>query len=210
MFQFRRIAAAAALVGAMPFASAAVLTFDDLSGSSFFTSNYQGFQFGTNSAATNAFFYTNDTSTYPALSGSTFVAVDFSLYNNANFYQGTTAASLAGAQQLITSATPFVFNGASFAGSGRAGETIGYRLYVGNSVVFTTATPVALSLTYTQVDSGYSGLVTGVEIFGHQGYYAMDNFTYNVTAVPEPGTYALMVAGLAAVGGVAARRRRSV
>jgi len=43
-------------------------------------------------------------------------------------------------------------------------------------------------------------------------YWAMDDFTVNVTAaVPEPSTYALMVAGLAVVAAMAglARRRRS-
>lgn len=36
----------------------------------------------------------------------------------------------------------------------------------------------------------------------------IDNFHYSVTAVPEPSTYALMLAGLG-VAGVAARRRRA-
>ena len=209
MFRSFRIAATTALIVAMPAASADVLTFNDLSGLAFFTSDYQGFRFGTNSTSTNAFFHSDDNTVYPAFGGvGSYVAVDPALYNNSNFYQGTTSASLAGPLQLITSATPFQFQSAFFAGSGRV-ETIGYRLYVGNAVVF-NSTPVAVNLAYTEVSSGYAGLITGVEIFGHQGFYALDNFTYSrsVAAVPEPATFTLVFAGLAAASGAAVRRRR--
>ena len=207
MSQLRRVAAAAALLCAMPFASAAVLTFNDLpAGTAFFTSNYQGFQFGTNAAATNAFFYSNAaTVNYMPFGGTgNFVAVDYQIYDNNNPYQGTTAASLSGPQQLITNTTPFRFDGAYFSGS----DSIGFKLYVGNTVVFTTVTPTPVTPgTTALVPSGYAGFVTGVEIFGRQGFYAMDNFTY--TLVPEPQTYALMAAGLLAVGGLARRRSGS-
>ena len=33
-----------------------------------------------------------------------------------------------------------------------------------------------------------------ITVEGYQGYFAMDNFTY--APVPEPGTYALMIAGV--------------
>ena len=44
----------------------------------------------------------------------------------------------------------------------------------------------------------------------NQGFFNMgvDNVSINVAAVPEPGTYALMLAGLAGVGFVARARRR--
>jgi hypothetical protein len=57
------------------------------------------------------------------------------------------------------------------------------------------------------VASGYTGPVTGVVVNGIKQYYAMDDFTVN-TPVPEVQSYALMLAGLAAVG--AAVRRRTV
>ena len=212
MFRSFRTAATTALILATLPASADVLTFNDLSGLAFFTSDYQGFRFGTNSASTNAFFYSNDQSVYPAFGGvGSYVAVDPALYNNSNFFQGTTSATLAGPLQLITSATPFQFQSAFLAGSGRP-ETIGYKLYAGSTLVF-TSTPVAVNLNYTEVSSGYAGFITGVEIFGHQGYYALDNFTYSrsvVSAVPEPATFTLVFAGLAAAGGAAVRRRRLV
>jgi PEP-CTERM motif len=42
---------------------------------------------------------------------------------------------------------------------------------------------------------------------GNDHGLAIDNFTLSVTAVPEPGTYALLLAGLGVVGVVARRRR---
>lgn len=56
---------------------------------------------------------------------------------------------------------------------------------------FTTALPIT-SLTLTSTASVYAG---------------MDNFTVG-SAVPEPGTYAMMALGLAAMGGFVARRRK--
>jgi hypothetical protein len=114
-----RLAGAIVLTCAMPLASATVLTFDDLgSGQGFFLSNYQGFMFGTNNIVTTAWFHTDETSTfYAPHSGSVYIATDFQLYSGAA-YEAT---------QPISSATPFVFNGAWFSG----GETVGYQLYLG-------------------------------------------------------------------------------
>ena len=42
---------------------------------------------------------------------------------------------------------------------------------------------------------------------GNDHGLAIDNFSFSVTAVPEPGTYALLLAGLGIVGFVARRRR---
>jgi hypothetical protein len=62
----------------------------------------------------------------------------------------------------------------------------------------------------------YFGIADGGNFFGDPGYYDDNSGEYQVkylvttvgTVVPEPSTYALMLAGLAAVG-LAARRRRT-
>jgi hypothetical protein len=58
------------------------------------------------------------------------------------------------------------------------------------------------------VNSGYTGLVDEVVILGTQGFYALDDFTYNEsTGVPEPTSLALVL--LAGAAGVGATRRRA-
>lgn len=51
-----------------------------------------------------------------------------------------------------------------------------------------------------------TGTASGIGIGSDSASYSG---TLNVTAVPEPGTYAMMLAGLAAVGFIAARRPRN-
>lgn len=43
----------------------------------------------------------------------------------------------------------------------------------------------------------------------HNGFFAMDDFRFQVAAVPEPSTYALMIGGLGLVGFMARRRRQN-
>ena len=180
-------------------AAATVLNFDDLTGISYFTSNYGGFRLGTNNIADTAWFHSDEqTSFYAARSGSEYVATDFQLYTSNPF---TTT-------QPISNTTPFVFNGAYFSGS----DSVHYLLYLGNSLVYTSAPSADLTETPTFVASGYNGLVNSVVIYGHQGFYALDDFTYNVPpvtpSVPEPATWAMMMVGMGAVG--FAMRRKSL
>jgi hypothetical protein len=192
------VVAAAAL--AIPVgASASVLTFDDLAGSAFFGSAYHGFNFGTDNTQTTAWFYTDASgTTYQPHSGASYVGTDYSLYSGAQLEP----------TQAITSATSFIFNGAWFSG----GDSIEYALYDGAQLVYTSAAPAQLTATSQYVASGYAGLVTGVVILGKQGYYAMDDFTYNeaapASAVPEPGNLALALAGLMAMFATLGRRKR--
>jgi hypothetical protein len=50
-----------------------------------------------------------------------------------------------------------------------------------------------------------SGQNFSVSDFSH---FAIDNITYNVSAVPEPESYAMLLAGLGALGFIGKRRRR--
>jgi hypothetical protein len=186
---------------AAPVANANVLTFDDLSGSAYFTSTYDGFSFGNLDGQTNQWYWSDAVdSAYPARSGSTTVSTDASLFNGLPSEDA----------MAITSATQFIFQGAYFSGpsatlTGTPAE-ISYKLYDGSTLVYTSAPSAALDDVSTFVASGYTGDVTSVVISGPQGYYAMDNFTFSA-AVPEPMTTAMMLAGIGALGFLARRHR---
>lgn len=192
----RKVAAAVALVAALPAAQADVLNFDDLNSFGFFSAPYQGFSFGTLDSKTGAWLYDN-VSTAPFVSKSplSHVATDFHLYTPGNLWEDA---------QAITSPVDFKFDGAWFSGYNK----VKFKLYLNGGLVFTSGESAELSATPAFLASGYTGLVDAVVVSGEQGYYAMDDFTYNTAVVPEPSTYALMALGLCAVGFVANRRRR--
>lgn len=56
------------------------------------------------------------------------------------------------------------------------------------------------------ITSGTTG-ISKVVLEGSSGYYAYDDLEFNVSAVPEPETYALMLAGLGLLGVVSRRRK---
>ena len=72
------------------------------------------------------------------------------------------------------------------------------------------------TFTPTSDADSYRGFTTAVPITslvlgapGANRFSNMDNLTVGgVAAVPEPGTYAMMALGLAAIGGFVARRRK--
>ncbi|MFN0185104.1 MAG: spondin domain-containing protein [Aquabacterium sp.] len=61
--------------------------------------------------------------------------------------------------------------------------------------------------------AGFNGLTTGANYVFHSGLAAADNvyrISFEIAPVPEPQTWALLLAGLAGVGAVARRRRAAL
>ncbi len=113
------------------------------------------------------------------------------------------------------------FNAASYDGTADFGGPSG-RSYLGLSADSSTARTFTDSATLAMF-TGPGTVTTRLSAQGASGYlssgnidtqfrtrasgYASVTYAYQVTAVPEPGTWALMVAGLGMVGWLSARRR---
>lgn len=189
---FRKLALAA-VIGCIGTAGhAAVYTFEELPvGLAFFTSNYQGFRFGDNSAVTNPWFYTSfSTADYQPSSGRIFAATDYRLYSGGLWDE----------TQPITNATAFKFDGAWFSG----GDQVRYKLFNDGVLVHTSDVSAMLSGTPVWVPSGYDRFVNSVVVVGRQGFFAMDDFT--ATPVPEASSLAMFAAGLLTLGAFMRRR----
>lgn len=177
------VGALASLASLAPVASATVLTFDDLA-DGYLPTNYGGL----NWALEGWTAFSTEQSPFTAHSGAGRIATQWG---------GDDVAATIG---LIK---PTVFQGAYFAGL--TGAEVSFKLYLGGNLVASssllnpTATPTFLS-------SGYKGLVDTVVVSSrdHAGF-VMDDFTFTA-AVPEPESYALMLAGLGLMGAVARRR----
>ena len=183
---------------------------------------YYGFNFGTLGSSTNPWYAAEDicptciltSNEYGASSGDTVVAVD-----------NRFAPSVSGdfdPSPAITSTTPFRFIGAAFTGgisNGTNGNKVKYELLdqFGATIATTadlTATQPALAPTGLLtnrpvfISNPLSGtFVYGVRIQSKWALYAMDDFTFNTAPIPEPATYAMLLAGLGVVGAMARRRR---
>ncbi|MCE1225332.1 MAG: PEP-CTERM sorting domain-containing protein [Geobacteraceae bacterium] len=170
------VALALCLVAAT--AQATVLTFDELNGQDSLPSNYAGLTWG---SGWDYYDWSQD----PYNPASAPVRV----YNNYG-------------DPSVGFATPSVFDGAYFAGSG----TASYSLYLDNQLVYTSGA-IYLSAAPTWLASGYSQSVDYVHLNVSQGSFVMDNFTFNEGSapVPEPSTFILLGAGLA---GLAYTRKR--
>jgi hypothetical protein len=181
----RTLLVGAAGVAFLPLASATVLGFDDLGADGLVPAHYGGLDW----SGSDWFAFGEAQDPYTAHSG------DFRV---------TSGFGDADAATAIKFGTAAVFDGAWFAGL--SGATVTFDLYYHGQQVATSAT-LDPSATPAFLGSGYKGLVDEVIVASPgQGSYVMDDFTFT-QAVPEPETYALMLAGLGVVGMTLRRTR---
>ncbi len=175
-------------------ASAETLTFEGFSDRSPITSNYGGLSWDNFSVFNTAFANTNGY-VNGVVSG-----------NNVAYNRFANPAS-------ISSSTAFTLNSAYFTGAWNDGLTIrvtgtGITNYSTDIVVSTTA-PTNFVFNWSGLTSvnfsSFGGTPAGYS--GEGAHFAMDNLTINVAAVPEPETYALLLAGLGIIGAAARRRK---
>jgi hypothetical protein len=177
-------------IGVCAHASAAriIVEFEDLSGTGLIADGYGGINWNDNFS-----FYDTAEAPFTPNSGST---VAFSNY--AKTEPGTQFT------QAFSFASPVLFEGAYFSGNP---FTLALDYYlggvrVGGIAIVTSATPTFLAGLPTAVDE--------VRVTGNTGNWVMDDVTYETvvpSAVPEPATWAMMIAGFG-LAGAAARRRR--
>ena len=180
-----QLALAFACAAAAPFASATVLTFDDVATDGLVAANYGGLDW----SAGDWFAFGGEQAPFTPHSGSVRIASGFG---------DADAATAIGLGDGKT------FQGAWFAGYDDVSVT--FELYEHGTLVATSAT-LGTSAKPTWLASGYAGLVDEVIVSSaDQGAWVLDDLTFSA-AVPEPGAMALMTAGLLALA-VTARRRR--
>jgi hypothetical protein len=165
-----------------------VIDFDDLVGTGVLPDGYAGVNWHDDWA------YIGESVNYPAHSGTQ------EIYSS--HYRAATRFDV----------EPIVFEGAWFSGPGVT--AVNFQLYLDHVLVATSASLTPNDDAPAFLSSGYGGLVDRIVVRetqhnGLNGYYAIDDVTFDGTpvAAPEPATLALF--GAAAVGVVARRRARS-
>lgn len=172
----RFLALAACLASSWAGAQTTVLGFDDLVEAGPVPASYGGIDW----AGSSWLAFGVEQAPYAAHSGTWQAATDFGSDNAAS---------------TIRFVTPSIFEGAWF--SGYSDATVTVQMYLDHALVATSAT-LAPSAVPAFLASGYAGLVDQlVFVSPQQAFYAMDDFTFQAGAVPEPGAWLLMAGGLA-------------
>ena len=200
--------AGAILAASVPAISANELTFDDLRGTLGFTQPYHGFIFsytqgprevGCNCAGS---WFWNDANPANApyyKSPYTSLSTDYELIRGSYFYGESLPIS--------TVSGPIRFDGAWFTSAYEI-EIRFHLYYRGAGVANSNYLILPGKQPAVFLSSGYAGPVDSITVEGYQGYFAMDNFIYS--PVPEPSSYALLIAGALALGRLARRRNRAI
>ncbi len=134
--------------------------------------------------------------TYPAQSPPNVV-----LFNNGT---GTGV----GETDIFTLSGTVVFDGAYFSGPSIGGP-IYFNLYDNGSLVWTSDQLTPDPATPQFLASGYAGAVNEIGVVGNEGFFVMDNFTFEPSGggtTPEPGSLALLGTGVVAVAGALRRK----
>lgn len=187
--------ASALTLGAASAAQATVLTFDELGGSTTPIPNGYGGLGWSNMNYLDAAGYQSTPNGY--------------LYG---MVSANNVAYNAYGNMAVTSGSLFDFNGAYFTGAWNNGLNInllGYNnsvLLYNQTIVVSSNAPTWFQLDYMGINElrfiSYGGVWAGYSGSGYQ--FAMDNFTFNEpqqpVATPEPGTIALVGAGLVGLG----------
>jgi hypothetical protein len=188
---FRNLAASAAIALCAPFASATVLTFDDIVGNDGFASvpgNYGGLDWSSSGLSV----FTGEQAPFTAHSGKGRVTTDW--------IDGGSIAS------TIRFMTPTIFHGAWF--SGYSDSSVRFDLYF-KGLLVSSSTAMQLSDSPTFLDAGWNSAIDKIVVSsGFQASYVMDDLSF-ASAVPEPSSMVLMLAGLGLAGAVVLRRSRT-
>jgi len=189
-----RKCATASMVGGMMMlgisaAHATVVNFDDLTGSGTVADGYGGINWDSNWT-----YYDGAQDPYTPSSDFTRIYTNYDLHaaqaeESVAFYFGTGS----------------IFDGAYFSGAGVG--TVSFSLYL-NSALVATSSLLVTTATPTFLFSGYAGLVDEVRVNGFNGYYVMDDVTYNETSpVPLPAGVWLLLTGIGGIAGIRKLRK---